>query len=81
MPFQPCHEMSGPGVPLALGGENCPAPGPGGFDIIWPNSSAMWFMVALLYGCSMQSTQLHDGPQLQTCSAGADVTPLAWGCV
>lgn len=34
--------------------------------IMCPNSEAMWFIVAVLYGWSIQRTQLQVGPQLQT---------------
>lgn len=88
MPFQPCHDISGlvgdVAPPLLRcdgcdGGENCAA---AGFDIIWPNSEAMWFIVAVLYGWSMQSTQLHDGPQLHTWSPLGVVTlPFPLVCV
>lgn len=57
-------------------GENC-GPLPLLLLIICPNSVAMWFMVALLYGWSMHSTQLHVGPHSQTWSAG--VPPLDTG--
>lgn len=69
MPFHPCHDRSGllPLRPWALPGENCCAP----LDIIWPNSAAIWFIVALLYGWSIHSTQLQVGPQLQVWSAAA----------